>query len=140
MLRFLALLALPLLAACLPAGDTRHPIQRLLEGRTVTYDLPRETDDYKNPPDMAAEVQTWAADGTTVLQWRPLLVKHKTYPKTGRWWIKGDLYCQWFNPEPPPADLTCMTVRAYDNGTRVHFREPGIMVFFRRERHGTFSN
>jgi hypothetical protein len=141
LVRLIAFLCLPLvLLGCLSmqSSDGKHRIQRLLEGRKVVYDMPESTAEWKRPASMVPEYQTWAADGTTVLHWRPLLVHYKTYPKKGRWWIKGDQYCVWYNPEDPPQDLDCYTVKTEDDGARIMFRENGDHWLFRDVRHGSF--
>ncbi|WP_420569439.1 hypothetical protein [Thalassovita sp.] len=139
MRRFL-LLALPWLLSTCMSTDGRHPIQVMLEGRKVVYDLPESTEDWTRPDNMVAESQTWAADGTTVHHRRPLLVDYKTYPKKGRWWIKGDRYCSWFGEGEPPKDMRCYTVRTSDKGTRIHFvpRKELFDIFGNREWHGTY--
>lgn len=139
MTRLFALLLPFALSACL-STNTRHPIQQMLERRTVTYDLPAATADYTPHPNTVPETQSWAADGTTVLHQRPLMIHYKTYPKKGIWWIKGNLYCSWFGEGPPPKDPRCYHVRTYDNGTRIHFRRAGFFELFRDEWHGTFTD
>jgi hypothetical protein len=133
---------LPLLLTACMSTDGRHPIQTMLEGRKVIYDLPASTEDWTRPDNMVPEYQTWAADGTTVYHSRPLLVDYKTYPKTGRWWIKGNRYCSWFGEGEPPEDLRCYTVRTSDKGTRIHFvpRKELFDIFGNREWHGTYAD
>ena len=139
MLRIVVLLIVgAVLPGCL-APDGRHPIQNMLEGRTVVYDLPESTKDWARPAGMVPETQTWAPDGRTVYHRRPLLVPSKVYPKTGRWWIKGNRYCSWFGDGDPPKDLRCYHVRSSENGSRIHFKRDGSAFdIFRDEWHGTF--
>lgn len=141
MFRYLVLVLPFLVSACLSADD-RHPIQAMLEGRKVIYDLPESTEDWTRPAEMVAETQTWAADGTTVYHSRPLLVHHTTYPKKGRWWIKGNRYCSWFGEGEPPKDMRCYAVRTSDKGARIHFvpQKRFFDIFGNREWHGTYVN
>lgn len=139
-MRLFVILLLPaLLSACL-STDGRHPIQDMLEGRKVVYDLPENTDDWTRPAGMVPETQSWAADGTTVYHRRALLVHSKTYPQTGLWWINGNRYCSWFGEGPPPEDMKCYAVRTTDKGTRIHFlpRKEMFDIFGNREWHGTY--
>ncbi|MGH1353918.1 MAG: hypothetical protein ACRBBS_02390 [Thalassovita sp.] len=141
MRRFVILLLPLLLSACL-SNDGRHPIQDMLEGRKVVYDLPESTKDRASQGNIVPETQTWAADGTTVYHRRPLLVDGKTFPKKGLWWIKGNRYCSWFGEGEPPEDLRCYSVRKSDKGTRIHFvpRKEMFDIFGNREWHGTYAD
>lgn len=139
MLRIVALMLISgMVSGCLASGG-RHPIQDMLVGRTVVYDLPESTKDWTRPAGMVPETQSWAADGSTVHHRRPWLVPSKVYPKTGRWWIKGNRYCSWFGEGDPPKDLRCYNVRNSENGRRIHFKRDGsVFDIFRDEWHGRY--
>lgn len=108
---FVALAGLSLLAGCMAGAGPKT--ETLLIGRMVIYDFP----DHLSAAETAGwarQRQHWRADGTYTFWRRPLLNQSKVFATQGRWFMKGNQYCEGSpgDDDPNCYRLTALSERA----------------------------
>lgn len=142
-LRISLMAALALVAGCISDAPKEHPLAALLVGREVIWDMPQALVEKDTKFPAVPERQIWAADGTYVFHWRPLLAHWKTARGGGRWRVEGrNVYCQTGRKELSGEEhWNCYRVKVDEGGTRVHFilMDRDWFIDFRKDWHGTFK-